>query len=169
MAYTDKDTTVPIAWVESDAKLINNPQMVKLHSFDTKVLYHFVTYHTQSGSVVKFYLFEEKNGKFCLDWDLISYRHELSNCFKFLNKITNKWKIECDLLNQHILVHLSVFFWINCCRYIKLIRLSPTRMTNGKKKSRCFVKLDTLSQLIAILFSSIGALTNTYQQILVAL
>jgi mitotic spindle assembly checkpoint protein MAD2 len=37
LAYTDKDTTVPIAWVESDAKLINNPQMVKLHSFDTKI------------------------------------------------------------------------------------------------------------------------------------
>ncbi|KAJ3696904.1 hypothetical protein LUZ61_000609 [Rhynchospora tenuis] len=37
LAYTDKDTTVPMAWVESDAKLINNPQMVKLHSFDTKI------------------------------------------------------------------------------------------------------------------------------------
>ncbi|KAJ1696579.1 hypothetical protein LUZ63_005091 [Rhynchospora breviuscula] len=37
LAYTDKDTTVPMAWVESDAKLINNPQMVKLHSFDTKM------------------------------------------------------------------------------------------------------------------------------------
>ncbi|KAF3341549.1 mitotic spindle checkpoint protein MAD2 [Carex littledalei] len=37
LAYTDKDTTVPIAWLESDAKLINNPQMVKLHSFDTKI------------------------------------------------------------------------------------------------------------------------------------
>ncbi|XP_078170269.1 mitotic spindle checkpoint protein MAD2-like isoform X1 [Carex rostrata] len=37
LAYTDKDTTVPISWVESDAKLINNPQMVKLHSFNTKI------------------------------------------------------------------------------------------------------------------------------------
>lgn len=37
LAYTDKDTNVPMAWVESDAKLINNPQMVKLHSFDTKI------------------------------------------------------------------------------------------------------------------------------------
>lgn len=51
LAYTDKDTTVPMAWVESDAKLINNPQMVKLHSFDTKVLYHFVTYLTLSKPV----------------------------------------------------------------------------------------------------------------------
>lgn len=37
LAYTDKDVAVPFAWIESDAKLIHNPQMVKLHSFDTKV------------------------------------------------------------------------------------------------------------------------------------
>jgi mitotic spindle assembly checkpoint protein MAD2 len=37
LAYTDMDVAVPFTWVESDAKLIENPQMVKLHSFDTKV------------------------------------------------------------------------------------------------------------------------------------
>lgn len=37
LAYTDKDVAVPFAWIESDAKLIQNPQMVKLHSFDTKI------------------------------------------------------------------------------------------------------------------------------------
>ncbi|VAH48924.1 unnamed protein product [Triticum turgidum subsp. durum] len=37
LAYTDSDTTVPFTWMESDAKLIENPQMVKLHSFDTKI------------------------------------------------------------------------------------------------------------------------------------
>lgn len=37
LAYTDTDVAVPFTWVESDAKLITNPQMVKLHSFDTKV------------------------------------------------------------------------------------------------------------------------------------
>ena len=37
LAYTDKDFAVPFTWIESDAKLIANPQMVKLHSFDTKV------------------------------------------------------------------------------------------------------------------------------------
>lgn len=37
LAYTDKDLAVPFTWVESDPKLISNPQMVKLHSFDTKV------------------------------------------------------------------------------------------------------------------------------------
>ncbi|PKA55503.1 Mitotic spindle checkpoint protein MAD2 [Apostasia shenzhenica] len=37
LAYTDKDVEVPLAWTESDAKLIKNPQMVKLHSFDTKI------------------------------------------------------------------------------------------------------------------------------------
>lgn len=37
LAYTDKDCTVPFTWMESDPKLIANPQMVKLHSFDTKV------------------------------------------------------------------------------------------------------------------------------------
>jgi mitotic spindle assembly checkpoint protein MAD2 len=37
LAYTDAETAVPFTWVESDAKLIDNPQMVKLHSFDTKV------------------------------------------------------------------------------------------------------------------------------------
>jgi len=37
LAYTDKDLAVPFTWVESDPKLIANPQMVKLHSFDTKV------------------------------------------------------------------------------------------------------------------------------------
>ncbi|KAM0926196.1 hypothetical protein ACQ4PT_003717 [Festuca glaucescens] len=36
LAYTDAETAVPFTWVESDAKLIDNPQMVKLHSFDTK-------------------------------------------------------------------------------------------------------------------------------------
>ncbi|KAL6193180.1 hypothetical protein ACLB2K_034264 [Fragaria x ananassa] len=36
LAYTDKDLQVPFTWVESDPKLIANPQMVKLHSFDTK-------------------------------------------------------------------------------------------------------------------------------------
>ncbi|URE09513.1 Mitotic spindle checkpoint protein [Musa troglodytarum] len=37
LAYTDKDVAVPFTWIESDAKLIKNPQMVKLHSFDTKI------------------------------------------------------------------------------------------------------------------------------------
>lgn len=37
LAYTDMDVAIPFSWIESDAKLINNPQMVKLHSFDTKV------------------------------------------------------------------------------------------------------------------------------------
>ncbi|XP_059657754.1 mitotic spindle checkpoint protein MAD2 isoform X1 [Cornus florida] len=37
LAYTDKDIAVPFTWVESDPKLIDNPQMVKLHSFDTKI------------------------------------------------------------------------------------------------------------------------------------
>ncbi|KAL6543591.1 Mitotic spindle checkpoint component mad2 [Orobanche gracilis] len=36
-AYTDKDCNFPFTWIESDPKLINNPQMVKLHSFDTKI------------------------------------------------------------------------------------------------------------------------------------
>lgn len=36
LAYTDKDVQVPFTWMESDPKLIANPQMVKLHSFDTK-------------------------------------------------------------------------------------------------------------------------------------
>ncbi|KAF9609892.1 hypothetical protein IFM89_018977 [Coptis chinensis] len=37
LAYTDNDVEVPFTWVESDPKLIENPQMVKLHSFDTKI------------------------------------------------------------------------------------------------------------------------------------
>lgn len=37
LAYTDTDVAVPFTWVESDPKLIANPQMVKLHGFDTKV------------------------------------------------------------------------------------------------------------------------------------
>ncbi|KAL5725415.1 Mitotic spindle checkpoint component mad2 [Ranunculus cassubicifolius] len=37
LAYTDNDVEVPFTWIESDAKLIANPQMVKLHSFDTKI------------------------------------------------------------------------------------------------------------------------------------
>lgn len=37
LAYTDKEAEVPLTWVESDPKLIDNPQMVKLHSFDTKI------------------------------------------------------------------------------------------------------------------------------------
>ncbi|CAL5031345.1 unnamed protein product [Urochloa decumbens] len=37
LAYTDTDVDAPGTWVESDAKLISNPQMVKLHSFDTKI------------------------------------------------------------------------------------------------------------------------------------
>uniref|UniRef100_A0A803L126 HORMA domain-containing protein n=1 Tax=Chenopodium quinoa TaxID=63459 RepID=A0A803L126_CHEQI len=37
LAYTDKDVAAPLTWIESDPKLISNPQMVKLHSFDTKI------------------------------------------------------------------------------------------------------------------------------------
>ncbi|KAE8710242.1 Mitotic spindle checkpoint protein MAD2 [Hibiscus syriacus] len=37
LAYADKDVAVPFTWIESDPKLIANPQMVKLHSFDTKI------------------------------------------------------------------------------------------------------------------------------------
>lgn len=47
LAYTDMDVAIPFSWIESDAKLIKNPQMVKLHSFDTKVglcLIWFVLY-----------------------------------------------------------------------------------------------------------------------------
>lgn len=39
LAYTDTDVAVPFTWIESDPKLIANPQMVKLHSFDTKVIF----------------------------------------------------------------------------------------------------------------------------------
>ncbi|XP_020243108.1 mitotic spindle checkpoint protein MAD2-like, partial [Asparagus officinalis] len=37
LAYTEKDVAVSFTWIESDAKLIQNPQMVKLHSFDTNI------------------------------------------------------------------------------------------------------------------------------------
>ena len=37
LAYTDKDAMVPMTWADSDAKIIENPQVVKLRSFDTKV------------------------------------------------------------------------------------------------------------------------------------
>ena len=37
LAYTDKDVAVLFTWIESDFKLIVNPQMVKLHSFDIKI------------------------------------------------------------------------------------------------------------------------------------
>ncbi|KMZ60020.1 Mitotic spindle checkpoint protein MAD2 [Zostera marina] len=37
LAYTDIDVQIPTMWIESDAKLIENPQMVKLCSFDTKI------------------------------------------------------------------------------------------------------------------------------------
>jgi hypothetical protein len=37
LAYTDTDVDAPDTWIESDTKLIHNTQMVKLHSFDTKV------------------------------------------------------------------------------------------------------------------------------------
>ncbi|KAL2903526.1 Mitotic spindle checkpoint protein MAD2 [Bienertia sinuspersici] len=37
LAYTDKDVAAPFTWIESDPKLISNPQMVKLHAFDTKI------------------------------------------------------------------------------------------------------------------------------------
>ncbi|KAM0048685.1 putative mitotic spindle checkpoint protein Mad2 [Helianthus debilis subsp. tardiflorus] len=37
LAYTDMDVAVPFTWTECDQKLIANPQMVKLHSFDTKI------------------------------------------------------------------------------------------------------------------------------------
>lgn len=37
LAYTDADVAVPFTWIDSDPKLIANPQMVKLHAFDTKV------------------------------------------------------------------------------------------------------------------------------------
>ncbi|MFS8019769.1 putative mitotic spindle checkpoint protein Mad2 [Helianthus anomalus] len=35
--YSDMDVAVLFTWTESDPKLIVNPQMVKLHSFDTKI------------------------------------------------------------------------------------------------------------------------------------
>ncbi|MCO5566995.1 hypothetical protein L7F22_020678 [Adiantum nelumboides] len=37
LAYTDKDASVPFTWADSDAKIIENSQVVKLRSFDTKV------------------------------------------------------------------------------------------------------------------------------------
>ncbi|KAL3622768.1 hypothetical protein CASFOL_033376 [Castilleja foliolosa] len=37
LAYTDKDCVALFTWIQSDPKLIANPQMVKLHSFDTKI------------------------------------------------------------------------------------------------------------------------------------
>ncbi|KAF9669273.1 hypothetical protein SADUNF_Sadunf14G0090600 [Salix dunnii] len=36
LAYNDKNIAVPFTWIGSDPKLIVNPQMVKLYSFDTK-------------------------------------------------------------------------------------------------------------------------------------
>lgn len=44
LAYTDTDVAVPFTWIESDPKLIENPQMVKLHSFDTKVSFGFTIF-----------------------------------------------------------------------------------------------------------------------------
>ncbi|KAG6546463.1 hypothetical protein Mapa_012012 [Marchantia paleacea] len=37
LVYTPPDSKVPPLWGESDARLINNPQVVKLRSVDTKV------------------------------------------------------------------------------------------------------------------------------------
>uniref|UniRef100_A0A6N2MNB4 Mitotic spindle checkpoint protein MAD2 n=1 Tax=Salix viminalis TaxID=40686 RepID=A0A6N2MNB4_SALVM len=48
-SYTDKDVAVPFTWIESDPKLIANPQMVKLHSFDTKGNWNSLKEIEQSG------------------------------------------------------------------------------------------------------------------------
>jgi mitotic spindle assembly checkpoint protein MAD2 len=37
LAYTSADSKVPPTWADSDARLIHNPQVVKLRSIDTKV------------------------------------------------------------------------------------------------------------------------------------
>ncbi|KAF9673697.1 hypothetical protein SADUNF_Sadunf10G0051200 [Salix dunnii] len=52
LAYTDKDVAVPFTWIESDPKLIANPQMVKLHSFDTKAKCNLVEseFHSEEDS-----------------------------------------------------------------------------------------------------------------------
>jgi mitotic spindle assembly checkpoint protein MAD2 len=48
LAYTSADSKVPPTWGDSDARLIHNPQVVKLRSIDTKVrvahLLPFVNY-----------------------------------------------------------------------------------------------------------------------------
>jgi mitotic spindle assembly checkpoint protein MAD2 len=35
LAYTNKNAKVPIGWLDSDAKLIHNPELVKLRELDT--------------------------------------------------------------------------------------------------------------------------------------
>lgn len=68
LAYTDKDVQVPFTWMESDPKLIANPQMVKLHSFDTKAS----SKHCCSISVFPLRkLFSIKGKGFC--WLLINF------------------------------------------------------------------------------------------------
>lgn len=59
LAYTDKDVAVPFTWIESDAKLIKNPQMVKLHSFDTKVSFvlFFIYFSPVKKILRKFFVF----------------------------------------------------------------------------------------------------------------
>ena len=57
LAYTDNDVEVPFTWIESDPKLIVNPQMVKLHSFDTKV----VTYIIHPENLLWTCLFADSN------------------------------------------------------------------------------------------------------------
>jgi len=39
LVHTTKDTITPLRWVESDPRLISNPEQVKLQSFNTKVSY----------------------------------------------------------------------------------------------------------------------------------
>lgn len=49
LAYTDKDAEFSVDWVDSDAKLIKNPELVKLRSFSTKVhqIDGLVSYHVE--------------------------------------------------------------------------------------------------------------------------
>jgi mitotic spindle assembly checkpoint protein MAD2 len=53
LAYTSADSKVPPTWGDSDARLIHNPQVVKLRSINTKVhMAHLVLFVNYSGLVV---------------------------------------------------------------------------------------------------------------------
>ena len=37
LIYTNKDTMIPVAWQESDPRMVKNAAEVRLRSFDTKI------------------------------------------------------------------------------------------------------------------------------------
>jgi hypothetical protein len=140
LAYTDTDVDAPDTWIESDTKLIHNTQMVKLHSFDTKVCLGSVPIYLFGISITDLVLDSIANSQF-LYWSGRSTRSTRWCRTRRMRTTPLRRQAQVLTMNQSTLKRKPLLLTILICFLIAIAVIREARIELLEAKLGRFVML----------------------------